>query len=60
MSLHKLHQLQILEIQWQTFYRRTIISMEKITVVGADGTIDNTGSKGGVIRRLELQTGQPV
>ena len=34
--------------------------MSKLSVVGCDGTIANTGSRGGVIRLLEEELGRPL
>ena len=42
------------------YFSENNISMEGLVAVGADGTNVNTGSNGGVIRRLELHVGRPL
>lgn len=36
------------------------ISLEKLRVIGCDGTVTNTGWKNGVMRQLELHVGRPL
>lgn len=43
-----------------TFICSNVIDTSNLSAVGCDGTAINTGSKGGVIRRLELKIGRPL
>ena len=43
-----------------TFFSENELTMNNITAIGSDGTSVNTGSKGGVIRLIELKLNKPV
>lgn len=51
---------EIVSKKLKEFFDEKRIDTSKVTVIGSDGTVVNTGSKGGAIRRLELELGKPL
>ena len=42
------------------YLKSKLVELDEISVVGCDGTVVNTGSKGGVIRLMEKELKKPL